>query len=211
MKRTLLTLGGLLAAAGLLSTLFVAPAVGDGRGERYERHERYEHDDDDHREEREGRWLGWFGAPRMDVAPVDNPLYQAECGACHFAYQPGLLPARSWQRMMAGLEDHFGEVAELDAEVASILTAYLVENAADRADHRRSRSIDGSLRADEAPLRISDTPYFRRKHHEIPERLVKGNEKVGSWSACDACHRKAAHGSYNEHEVNIPGVGRWDD
>ncbi|MCW9089130.1 MAG: diheme cytochrome c, partial [Gammaproteobacteria bacterium] len=28
-----------------------------------------------------------------DVAPVKNELYQSECGSCHFAYQPGLLPA----------------------------------------------------------------------------------------------------------------------
>ena len=211
MKRILLTLGGLFVAAGLLSTLFIAPAVGDGRGERHERYERYDDDDDDHHEGREGRWRGWFGSSRLDVAPVNNPAYQEECGACHFAYQPGLLPARSWQRMTAALEDHFGENAELDAETAETLTAYLMENGADRADHRRSRGIAGSLRAEEAPLRISDTRYFQRQHHEIPERLVKGNEKVGSWSACDACHRKAAHGSYNEHEVNIPGVGRWDD
>ncbi|HPQ24397.1 MAG TPA: cytochrome C, partial [Gammaproteobacteria bacterium] len=49
------------------------------------------------------------------VAPVDNPLYLQECGSCHFAYQPGLLPARSWNNLMGGLENHFGENAELPA------------------------------------------------------------------------------------------------
>ena len=112
---------------------------------------------------------------------------------------------------MGGLADHFGDNAELDPKVAGLITAYLTENAADRSDYRRSQGINGSLRADEAPLRISETRYFQRKHHEIPPRMVKGNPEVNAWSNCAACHRNAAAGSYNEHEINIPGVGRWDD
>ncbi len=54
-------------------------------------------------------------------------------------------------------------------------------------------------------------PYFRREHDEIPPRLVRNNEEVGSFSNCQACHRNAETGIYNEHQVVIPGVGRWDD
>ena len=46
-----------------------------------------------------------------DVAAVENPLYQEECGSCHMAYPPGLLPGRSWEKLMTGLADHFGENA----------------------------------------------------------------------------------------------------
>ena len=28
-------------------------------------------------------------------------FYKNECGACHMAYQPGLLPTASWTRVMA--------------------------------------------------------------------------------------------------------------
>ncbi|MDH5218993.1 MAG: diheme cytochrome c, partial [Gammaproteobacteria bacterium] len=48
-----------------------------------------------------------------DVAVVTDSLYKEECSACHMAYQPGLLPARSWEKMMDNLADHFGENAEL--------------------------------------------------------------------------------------------------
>jgi mono/diheme cytochrome c family protein len=34
------------------------------------------------------------------------PLYKQECAACHMAYPPGLLPARSWTRIMSGLDKH---------------------------------------------------------------------------------------------------------
>ena len=144
------------------------------------------------------------------VAPVVNVEYQEECGGCHFAYQPGLLPTGSWQKVMAGLEDHFGENAELDADVVKRLNEYLLHNAADDAAYPRSRKIMRSLGA-ERPLRISHVPYFKAKHDEIPARLVQGNDKVRSWSNCTACHTRAAKGSYSEDEVVISGYGRWDD
>lgn len=154
---------------------------------------------------------GWWSEARLDVAPVRNELYGSECGSCHFAYQPGLLPARSWQKMMGNLEDHFGDNAELEQVDQRAILDYLTANAADNSNFKRSRRIAGSLHNTDVPLRISDTVYFKRKHHEIPQRFVAGNKQVGSFSNCAACHKQAESGSYNEHEVTIPGVGRWDD
>ncbi|MCF6257265.1 MAG: diheme cytochrome c [Gammaproteobacteria bacterium] len=162
-------------------------------------------DDDDY--EGNDRW----SQSRLDVAPVDNAFYKEECGSCHFPYQPGLLPARSWQRLMGGLEDHFAENAELEAVDAEQLTAYLTENAADTSDYKRSRGISRSLAKDDAPLRISTTRYFKRKHHELPDRMVKDNPDVRSFSNCELCHERAAQGSYDEHQVKVPGYTDWDD
>ena len=77
--------------------------------------------------------IGSFFERPPGVAPVTNPQYIDECGSCHMAYQPGLLPARSWQKIMGGLADHFGDNAELDPDVLVGLTAYLVDNSADMA------------------------------------------------------------------------------
>ena len=179
----------LMIAATITSTLWIAGcAIGD---------------DDDY---------GYRGSySKLDVAPVTNPLYQEECGACHFAYQPGLLPARSWEKMMGGLEDHFGENAELDEESMLELTAYMVEHAADNAPYKRSKGMMRSLKATETPLRISETRYFIRKHDELPKRMVEDNPQVKSFSRCELCHTDAAKGSYNEHQVRIPGYGTWED
>lgn len=166
----------------------------------------YGDDDDDH------EWgFSWFKQSKLDVAPVVNPLYREECGSCHFAFQPGLLPEKSWRKMMTELEDHFGDNAELDAETQKNLLNYLVANSADKSNYKRSKRIMGSLRQNEVPLRISDTLYFQRKHDEIPQRFVVDNKDVTSYSNCTACHKRAEGGSYNEHEVIIPGVGRWED
>ena len=49
----------------------------------------------------------WFSEHSLDVAPVKNERYKAECGSCHFAYQPGLLPAwLMWGSM--GILDYDG-------------------------------------------------------------------------------------------------------
>lgn len=146
-----------------------------------------------------------------DVAPVKNELYQNECGSCHFAYQPSLLPAASWEKIMGGLTDHFGENAELLEDTRTELTDYLVTNAADNVDgYRRSAKILRSLRG-ETPLRISETPYIRNKHDEIPARVFRTNTELRSLSNCAACHTRADSGSFAEREIDIPGFGRWED
>jgi hypothetical protein len=171
-------------------------------------------DDDEHEKQEHGGKSGaqemWQQA-RLDVAPTTDPKYLQECGSCHFAYPPGLLPARSWDKMMSNLAEHFGENAELPADTLQYLTAYLRQNAADNAPYRRSMGIMRSLQPEDAPLRISETRYFKGEHDELPKRLVQDNPQVKSFSRCDACHSRAGEGSYNEHEINIAGHGRWDD
>lgn len=163
-------------------------------------------DDDD-----QGVMSRWFGGGKPGVAPVQNQQYLEECGSCHFPYQPGLLPARSWTKVMAGLENHFGENAEIPAEDANAIRDYLLDNAADRSDYKRSKKIMNSLRSDDAPLRVSETPYFINKHDELSRKLVQDNPKVGSFSKCEACHTQADKGSFSENEVLIPDFGRWED
>jgi len=167
-------------------------------------------DDDDHEYGERGSFFGrFFGS--AGVEPVNNQLYVDECGSCHFAFQPGLLPARSWTKLMGNLEDHFGENAELDGADRQQILDYLVAGGADKSDYRRSQKINRSISRYSTPLRISETPYFIRKHDELPARYVQGNPKVGSISNCDKCHTAADKGSFSESGINIPGVGRWED
>lgn len=164
--------------------------------------------DDDH--ERGSRKNKMFERT-PDVAVVQDTAYAKECGECHFAYQPGLLPERSWRKVMGGLKDHFGDNAELPAPKHEQILNYLVANSAEHGGFRRSEKILKSLRANDAPDRITDTPYIRGKHDEVPDRMIKANDKVRSLSNCSACHTKAAQGSYSENEIRIPGGGRWED
>lgn len=162
--------------------------------------------DDDRRGE--GRAL--FAGPE-GIRAVDNPLYSAECGSCHFAYQPGLLPERSWQKLMSNLSGHFGENAELTPDVQKLITEYLVQNAGERDSGKIARGILRTVDAQATPERITKTDFFIRQHDELPPRVWRDNPKVGSMSNCSACHTKADNGNFDEHQVMIPGYGRWDD
>jgi len=137
--------------------------------------------------------------------------YKKECAACHMLYPANLLPSRSWKHLMSSLENHFGENAELDREDRVSITHYLMNHSSDESRTYFGNRINRSIPENRAPMRISQTGYFLRKHDEIPQRFVRNNPKVGSFSNCIACHSGAEHGSFDEDDVVIPGVGRWED
>lgn len=157
----------------------------------------------------------FLGIPRFKgVEPVKNALYQANCAECHFAYFPGLLPARSWRDLMAqkSLENHFGDNAELDEMDRRMIVDFLVNNAADDSHYKRSIKIRRSIADGDVPVRITKVPYIKRKHSEIPKRLIEGNPKVRSLSYCLNCHTEAASkGIFDDDTVFIKGYGEWDD
>jgi Dihaem cytochrome c len=121
-----------------------------------------------------------------------NPTWKAECGSCHVAYPPNLLPATAWRRMVAGLDKHFGTDASIDARAAAEIGAFLENNAG-----------EGKRGSDSGTLRISETPWFRHKHDEVAASVWK-NPKVQSAANCTACHAGAERGNFDEHAVRIP-------
>lgn len=149
--------------------------------------------------------------PAASAKSPEATLYGKECGSCHMAYQPELLPKRSWEKMMKTLDDHFGVDATLDEGDALLLTSYLVKNAGDAKPVPKDfAKIVASIPAADAPLRISKTRYFVKEHREIPQRFIDQKE-VKSIANCNACHQDAAAGDYSERSIFIPNYGRWDD
>jgi hypothetical protein len=136
------------------------------------------------------------------LTPVNNPIYIEQCGACHFTYQPGLLPSGSWDKILAGLEDHFGEVIELDLASKKVIAEYLKANAAEYSSAKLAAKILRSI-GGQTPLRISQIPYIQRKHHEIRSDVFK-RESIGSPSNCLSCHTTADKGIYKDDYVVIP-------
>lgn len=137
------------------------------------------------------------------LPPVANAKWKAECASCHMLYHPGLLPEKSWQKLMAGLDQHFGENASLDPAARDEILRFLAANSADKQDNRRSRRIVQSIPADAAPLRISATTYFQAKHDEIAATTFQ-RKSIGSASNCAACHQGAEQGDFSENKVRIP-------
>jgi len=159
-----------------------------------------------------GFWRWAFSFKRYkEVAPVTDPVYLEECGSCHFAYQPGLLPEASWRKLLdaKALADHFGENAELDDGTRQKLLDVLVASSADKSRYKRSKKIMSSLEEGEAPLRITKAPYFVEKHEDVGDEYVKNNSKVKSLSYCNKCHQRAKDAIFDDDTVYIPGTGYW--
>ncbi|MDP2229439.1 diheme cytochrome c [Methylotenera sp.] len=134
---------------------------------------------------------------------VANAKWKVECGSCHMLYHPGLLPERSWNKMMAGLDKHFGENASLDTATRDEITRFLALNSADKQDNRRSNRINQSIPASATPLRISETRYFKAKHDEVSSATFK-RKSIGSAANCVACHKGAEKGDFSESQIKIP-------
>jgi len=162
-----------------------------------------DHDDgkDEHRDEKRERKHAEHNGKR-DLPIANNPTYLENCGACHFAYQPGLLPSGSWDKILKGLADHFGEALELDQESMNAIDDYLKTHAADNSSARLSGKIIKSV-GSQTPLRITQVPCIQKKHHEIEPRVFE-RESIGSFSNCAACHTTAEKGIYDDDGVQIP-------
>jgi hypothetical protein len=142
-----------------------------------------------------------FGTPaaRADDPALPVPLpakYREECGACHTAYPPGLLPTASWQRLTANLPHHFGTDASLDPATVAELAGWLDANA---GSHRKVRRSVAAPPDD----RITRSAWFVREHDEIapaPWKLPAAKSAAN----CAACHQRADQGDVDEDHVRIP-------
>jgi hypothetical protein len=130
--------------------------------------------------------------PSPTPARSDEQAFNDECGACHLAFPPQFLPARSWQAIMAGLDSHFGENASLDPDTAKQITDYLVANAAGPGSPV-FRSIDPQT----TPLRITETRLWKGIHNEI-RASVYDRPDIKSKSNCLACHGGGARGGEDD-------------
>lgn len=130
---------------------------------------------------------------KANLAP--QAKWEVECGSCHIAYPARFLTPETWQRLMDSLDRHFGDNASLDPATTREITEYLKRNASGSTS-RSSRS-----------MRISDTAWFTRTHHEVSSRAWT-DPAIKSRANCTACHIDATRGDWSEHSVRMPrGLG----
>jgi hypothetical protein len=133
-----------------------------------------------------------------EVQPVSDPVVKKECGACHMTFPPQFLPMRSWQKLVEGLADHFGQDASLPEAQRAAVLRYHLEHAADAPGAGREASkFASSIPGGETPLRITETGRWVRKHQKVkPERWK--SPAVKSRLNCVACHKDAERGIWED-------------
>jgi diheme cytochrome c len=154
---------------------------------------------DDRFDKTQGAMYGFLAAT--------DPVYVKECGSCHFAYSPGVLPKRSWERHLERLDKHFGESVQLNPQTLAAVRRYLTENAADVSQYEGSKIFMERIDANTTPFRFQDIPRFRTMHRIVLEVItIKPKVKVRKLTNCNGCHQEAETGSYALNELLIPGL-----
>jgi len=136
-----------------------------------------------------------------------NETWNTECGDCHLAFHPSLLPVRSWQRLLDEQNDHFGEELMLDQETIDELLAYSKANSAEQEATEAAWRFNTTIPTSEAPIKISATGYWKRKHQDIPDAVWKRPD-IRSKTNCNACHLDAKQGWFEDAAMRIPGLGK---
>jgi nitrate/TMAO reductase-like tetraheme cytochrome c subunit len=136
----------------------------------------------------------------LAVAPVrpagagsteDHAVIQAECGSCHVAYPARSLSRAAWGQVLGRLDQHYGVDASLDdASLAAVARQLGTQSGA-----RATTTV--------ALPRITTSSWFRDEHDEVRAADWR-RPAVKSAANCDACHPRAEHGDFEEHDVRIP-------
>lgn len=119
--------------------------------------------------------------------------YMQECAGCHVGFSPGMLSAKSWKRMMSDLKRHYGAEVVLSPEKARQIEDWLVNYA---ARGRRASSMPPENR-------VTQTRWFVKEHRRVAPPVWR-LESVKSPANCQACHRFAEQGHYDDDELIVP-------
>jgi len=138
-----------------------------------------------------------------------NETWESECGDCHLAFHPSLLPARSWKLMMEQQAEHFDEDLDLDEETVQEISDFMLANSAENGITEVSHKVNSSVPVTESPLRITETKYWKKKHKEIDEKYWK-SKNVNSKANCAACHLDAKTGWFEDSNMRLPKLGEGD-
>ena len=129
-------------------------------------------------------------------------LYKKECGSCHIAYAPYLLPQKAWANLMGDLQNHFGDDASLDESEFRGISDFLNENSAEFYDTKFKANL-AEENADE--IAISKYKFYQKAHEHLPNALFK-DERIKSKANCAACHAKAELGFFGKSEVEFAKI-----
>lgn len=153
-------------------------------------------------------YLSLLPAHGVPAAPMPAIVVK-ECKSCHAVHHPSLATKQTWQAVMAGLAQHFGENASLEEPVFTEIKTYLESNAAESFDtkpanvlRRPDKKPDPTAKPEDA-LRITARESWKRLHRDVPEAAFK-EKPVGGKLNCTACHLDAESGRFSPRNITIP-------
>lgn len=136
---------------------------------------------------------------------LENPAFDEKCSKCHKNYPPFMLPKASWEKLMEGLSNHFGEEIlehNISMREQGSIKAYLMSHSAETSTHKVAFKTLASL-GEMRPLSITKSPYWREAHARFDNSLFK-HPLVKDRSNCFACHRHFEYGLFDNSFIHLP-------
>ena len=130
---------------------------------------------------------------------IQNELFVKECGSCHTLYPPHLLPKKSWELLMADLENHFGDDASISQDLNENILAFLVNNSAETSTMKSSFNFLNSIKNQDI-ITMTKTTYWEKTHKDISKEIFN-NKEVKSKANCKACHSDIEKGLIEKENI----------
>lgn len=110
---------------------------------------------------------------------LGRELYVENCGSCHIALPPEILPSETWRRLLLEPQQHYGQqLKPLIGPTLLVMWEYLRTFSRPQA------------KKEQIPYRVSESRFFKALHPR-----VKFPEKV-SLGSCVSCHTGVAQSNY---------------
>ena len=134
----------------------------------------------------------------------ENSSFSTHCSKCHKNYPPFILPKASWEKLMDGLSNHFGEEIlehNISKEEQLSIKTYLTSHSAENSTHKLAYKSLISLQ-DMRPISATKSLYWRETHEHLKEAFK--NPLVKDKSNCFACHRNFEYGLFDNTLIHLP-------
>ncbi len=140
--------------------------------------------------------------PGDDLTPrfEKDSLYIEECGTCHLAYPPMLLPAKIWKNLVDGLDNHFGDDATIERSTLDHIDKYLQTHALETETQSKVGHWLKTI-AEQPPNRITELTGFVEDHADAYRRMGESSRKTGFFSPCADCHKEAGDGIFDKERL----------
>ena len=129
-------------------------------------------------------------------------LYKKECGSCHIAYAPYLLPQKAWANLMGDLQNHFGDDASLDEPEFADISSFLNANVSERYETQFKANLASENISE---IAISKYKFYQKAHENLPQSLFE-SPQIKSKANCNACHENGELGFFGKSGIDFTKI-----
>ena len=131
---------------------------------------------------------------------AQNSDFAHECAQCHTLYAPFMQTSDKHEKIMANLENHFGDDASIDDETNEKILEFLRQNSAEKSDSKWAIKF-----AKNDDIAITSSPFWQKAHENLDKEIFK-RDKIKSKANCAACHENIEKGLISKALIKYEAI-----